>query len=233
MLFRSAKIATFIWQKLKEVFTGLATFVVDIFKRLWDNTTQALQSFAEIFRDTGIKIWNYISTPIVTLIDFVKKIFLGDFMGAISTLGEGIKNTFIAFFDILIWPFQAAWKVISTIWSFMGNNVSVLFDVIKNVHIKMFEVITWPFRKGWEVIKSVFSWDTMKEVFFNVVDGIKGALGAIADWGPFKSLIAIAKKVFKIESPSKVFAEIGDNVADGFNDSLEAIPENEIGRAHV
>ena len=90
----------------------------------------------------------------------------------------------------------------------------------------LFNSITTPFGDAWETIKKTFSWDNMKYVFLNIVESIKETLGKLADIGPFKALIDVAKKVFKIQSPSKVFADIGNNLAAGMDQSLSMIPAN-------
>jgi len=204
-----------ILKSLEEFFISLGRSIADFSKALWGAITavgsaiaDAFTTIGKFFADIGKWLWDKLS-PIATEIT------------------RFFSERAYAIWDILTTPFKSIVKFFKDLFdggvmeafTNLGNN-------IKSFGLKVFDFLTWPIRKAWEVIKSVFNWDTMKEVFFNVVAGIKEALGKIADFGPFKALISVAKKVFKIESPSKVFAEIGEHVHDGFMSSVEKIPKS-------
>ena len=71
----------------------------------------------------------------------------------------------------------------------------------------------------------------MMQAGANLVDGLKN--GFIQSWNNFvnkvkemaQNLINSVKNVFKISSPSKVFAEIGDYCVQGFDDGMSSFGE--------
>lgn len=212
---------------IANVFMTVAKFFADIGKWIWEKLSPIATEIIKYFSDLAYSMWEVFIAPFKGIVQFFRDLFDKGVGGAFEGLIENLKSYGVKVFKVMYYPFIKAFEWIkeNINWDAVGKTFEDIWQGIKNFGQKLFDVLTWPYRKAWEAIKAVFNWDTMKEIFFNVVAGIKEALGKIADIGPFKALIAIAKKVFKIESPSKVFSEIGENVADGFNASLKSIPK--------
>lgn len=78
-------------------------------------------------------------------------------------------------------------------------------------------------RTAIETIKSFSLYDTATNLIAGLVSGIKASASRVVDalGGVVKDAIASAKKLLGIASPSKVFAEIGENVGAGFGGGVE------------
>ena len=85
---------------------------------------------------------------------------------------------------------------------------------------------------GWELIVSLGQglWDMIPELMsigenlvYGLIDGLGNGWDTLWTWltNACDDLIGHIKRIFRIESPSKVFAQIGDYCVQGFNDSFE------------
>jgi len=128
--------------------------------------------------------------------------------------------------DILTDPHTKAWGRIQKVLAFIWDGFKKLPENLIPWGKELFHKITNPFKEAVEDIKKFFTWDNIKKTFFAIVAGIKESLSAIADATPFKMLISLANKVLKIKSPSKVFEEVGQNVAEGMDNGMKDIPKN-------
>lgn len=92
-----------------------------------------------------------------------------------------------------------------------GDNASIL------------GAITSTFTDSFNAMKKVFSWETVTEVFDNVVKAIVTKLDELSSSKPFKAIIDVAKKVFDIHSPSRVFLKIGDALTQGMDAGMSPL----------
>jgi hypothetical protein len=91
-------------------------------------------------------------------------------------------------------------------------------DVVEGIKLIWSDLTSW---FGGLVTQMV---DVGRNLLMGLVEGVTSAVGAVvqAVTGAVSSAIDAAKDVLGIHSPSKVFAEIGDNTAQGYVQGVEA-----------
>lgn len=150
-----------------------------------------------------------------------------------QAIWEGIKTVFSVVASVLGGYFSAAWSVIKVVWDtvvgFFSNiwdGIKTVFSVVKSVLSGDFEAaknavqnawdgITSFFSDIWSSIQDVFSdaWEKFKNIGSNIVSGIKEGMSKawkkLTDWvsDKFNGLIGFAERIFKINSPSRVFRD--------------------------
>jgi hypothetical protein len=91
-------------------------------------------------------------------------------------------------------------------------------DVVEGIKLIWSDLTSW---FGGLVTQMV---DVGRNLLMGLVEGVTSAVGAVVNavTGAVSSAIDAAKDVLGIHSPSKVFAEIGDNTAQGYVQGVEA-----------
>ena len=163
----------------------------------------------------------------------------------ISTAWEFIKNIFLNYTPagliITHWDSISAW--FSDLWESIKSGISIAWDAIKNIFfnytpqgliITHWDTIVEWFGQLWDRVKSTFTqkWQAIKSVVAAWKDDIKqkgmdivqGLLdGITAKWNAVKEKIkGLAgmlpnwlKKRLGIQSPSRVFMGLGNNIGEG------------------
>lgn len=122
--------------------------------------------------------------------------------------------------------FGEVWGFVKEVWSGAVSWFSTeVIDPITNIFQKIVTVVKEVTAAAWKIISDVFSTMPIVILFTAVVDAIKDTLSKILEIPVFKDLINVAIKVFKINSPSKVFEDIGDNITAGFSKGIEDMPK--------
>lgn len=141
---------------------------------------------------------------------------------------EPLSRVFIKIEENITDSFSATWSLVKEVWNIASSWFnSYVIEPIKSVFGPVSGTIGDIFRKAWDLIVDVFNMTQIGQLFGAVVDGITLALNKLLDIGVFKDLIAIAKKAFKISSPSKpskVFEDIGDDIVAGFDKGIDGLP---------
>ena len=197
-------------------------------KEKWDAIVSAFNSSADTIEKLFVKIlqgpkdaWGWIKENI-SWENFKK---LGEH------IVDGLVNGLKALKDKVVDKFKEpidgiktflGIKSPSTVFEDIGGNI---IDGLMNKLSTLRDKALQPFTDLKEGIIGLFRGETFFKIFNDVVEGIKSALGKIADFGPFKAVIDIAKKVFETRSPSRVFMKIGDQVVEGFAISMEDLPK--------
>lgn len=240
-----------VFGKLFKLLSKIYDFAGDVMKKLGEFTAKIVSAFKEqgvlkIISSAFDSLWASIKAGFNAVVSF--------FNSAVNLLTwpfkkayEGIVaiwSTMETFFnDKVIAPlqkiftkikesistsFSSAWDSIKGVWSKASDWFSGIIDKIKNVFVGddgIVATVKSTFKKAFDAIKDVFSIKAISEVFSNVVDAIGKKLNELLDIPVFKDLIKVAKKVFDIHSPSKVFEDIGQNVTAGFEKGVENMPE--------
>lgn len=122
--------------------------------------------------------------------------------------------------------FGEVWNFVKEVWTGAATWFSTsVIDPVTNTFQKIVSVVKDVMASSWKIITDVFSTAPIVMLFTAVVDAIKETLSKILEIPVFKDLINVAKKVFKISSPSKVFEDIGDNISAGFSKGIEDMPK--------
>ena len=187
-----------------------------------ENASRAAEDFFAVVQPVAEWLTSALSVAIEAVMETIV-IKVGAAFNAVSDVVAAIQLAFGGFVDLLhgdvqgaIDGFKAAWENIKEFFGELGEFLAAPFRALK-------DVLGDEANKGVEALKKPFEavvgWFT--EIGTRIVDGIKSGISSA--WGSLTSFIADACNnlvdgvfsLFKINSPSKVFAEIGSGLVEG------------------
>lgn len=217
------EIAASVFEEVRKFATENLTYIVEffrqnlpIFKEAIGNALNAVRAFwaengesiTKIVKETWDIVSVIISTVVKNVLDLLKilaQVVNGDLIGAFTTFAGLVKRTFDATLEVLVNFAQRAFEQ----FKLLGN---VILDAGKNTAAAAYKL-------GIDIVSGL-------------ANGIKSKFGEVSS--VFKEMgkgaIIAAKAQLGIQSPSKVFFEIGVNTADGYVLGLEA-SKSKISRA--
>lgn len=224
---------------LPEAIAQVVTALVDGFKSLL-----GIHSPSTVFMEIGANLiaglLEGISATWQTIVDF----FAGA-VEALKTFfaeaWETIKQAAVDAWEAIKTALEEAWKAVETVWNgavdfFTGiwDSIAETFDKAKSFFGDVFKQAWEAVKSAWGGVKSFFTgiWNDIKSVFSgaaskfksigsSIVSGLKsgisGAWDRLRSWfsGKVGGLIDTAMSKLGINSPSKVFAGIGQNMVLG------------------
>lgn len=207
---------------------GLVTAVIT----LWNTN--------EEFRAAVEPIWEGIKSIFTSAWEGIKAVW-DTVSPYFQEIWAGIQAVFSVVADVLGGYFSLAWSNIQTAWEVATNFFRTVWDTIAGIFAVVEAVLSGDFESAWEAIQDIVSgwgeffsetWESIKGVFSDAWDvfsgiggdivngikqGINNAWGALKTWleTKFQNLVSSVKGALGISSPSKVFAGIGENMAQG------------------
>ena len=212
---------------------GVIDGIINFFQNLFSgNFSACWESIKQIFSNAIKLIWNWMQVQFVTNIPNMIKNFATNIPNLIKGMWTSAKNLFssgvtacINFIKNLLTnasnnfgtlktfganTFQALWSVAKTMMSNLLNAVvSNIKQVPTNVRNFMNQAVN--------VVKGINLVQVGKSMIQGLINGIKsmgsrvvGAIGSVV-----KSAVSSAKKALGINSPSRVFRQIGDDTGEG------------------
>ena len=212
---------------------GVIDGIINFFQNLFSgNFSACWESIKQIFSNAIKLIWNWMQVQFVTNIPNMIKNFATNIPNLIKGMWTSAKDLFssgvtacINFIKNLLTnassnfgtlktfganTFQALWSVAKTMMSNLLNAVvSNIKQVPTNVRNFMNQAVN--------VIKGINLVKIGKSMIQGLINGIKsmgssvvGAIGSVV-----KSAVSSAKKALGINSPSRVFRQIGDDTGEG------------------
>lgn len=201
------------WDAVAAFFTKLWAKIVGIFKQAWEWIKNMFLNYTP----TGLIIhhWNKISDFFVNLWGKVKAIFI--------TTWAWLKNMFLSYTPtgliIKHWDKIAAW--FSILWANVKTSFTNAWDGIKGL-FRSLNPVEW-IRAAWDSVGAFFGslgtrfyewgknileglWNGITSKVTKIVEGVKNIANKIAKG---------FKAIFGINSPSKLFAEYGQNITQG------------------
>ena len=163
----------------------------------------------------------------------------------VEAIWDGIKNAYKTASAFVLGIIASALAAIGGDWETAGEAwntvVKDAWEKLKAAFVKGLEIIgnavgdAWPrikqaFSDGIEVIKTTFSsvdWGALgTAIIEGVANAISAGVGIVQDAAKAMAQAALdaAKALLGIQSPSRMFYEIGENVAQGF---INALGDNE------
>lgn len=215
-----------------------------------------IHSPSTVFMEIGANLVAGLLEGIKNTWESVLAFFTGAVEALIEFFGkawETIKEAAVTAWEAIKTALEEAWKAIETIWTgavdfFTGiwDSISKTFDKAKTFFGDVFKQAWEAVKSAWSGVKSFFSgiWNDIKSVFSGVVSnfkeigrniviglksGISGAWTNLKSWfgGKVGGLIDAAMSKLGINSPSKVFAGIGQNMVlglgVGWEDEYDAV----------
>ena len=195
----------------------------------------------EDFRNAVIEIWENIKQAFITAWENIKAVW-DVVQPYFQAIWDAIQSVFSVVADVLTGFFSAAWSGISAVWDVATGFFENIWNTIKGIFSVVESVLSGDFEGAWEAIKDVFSgwgdffsglWEDITNVFSSAWDwfsnigsdivngiksGIKNAWDTFVNWvGDLfeNSLVGKVLNALGIHSPSKVFADIGENMVLG------------------
>ena len=232
--FRDAIIG--IWNAIVAAFTAAGQAIQDawnavvaFFSSLWDNIQTAATAAASAISSAFTAAWNAIQSAWSGVVSFF------------SNVWEGIKAVFAVVASVLINYFSNAWQGIQAVWSAATGFFENVWNTIKGIFSVVAAVLSGNFSDAWNAIQNVLSgwgsyfqglWNQIVSIFSNalstfadigrnIVTGIWNGISGMASWlwgkvtGFFSGIVDGVKGLLGIRSPSRVFASIGQYMAEG------------------
>jgi phage-related protein len=188
-----------LWNGAKSIWNLIVTWITTSFNNVVNSIRGFGLAFTNVAKSIFNAIWNGFKAVWTTIFNWVKTIF-NAVIGAIKWYVNGYMN-------VAKFLFNAIWNGFKTIWNSINNWISTIFNGVVN-KIKGFA--------------SNFT-SIGKDLMNGLWNGLKSIWGDISGWfdDKFGGLVDTVKNIFKIKSPSRVMAEIGMNVGEGFKVGLD------------
>lgn len=235
-----------VWSGITEFFSTLWTNIVTTIQTVWSNIVTFFATIAE-----GVKaVWNGVTeffTMIFTNAVTAVQTVWGGIVAFFTTIWTGIQTVFSAvveffsgIFSGAVTAIQSAWSGVTAFFSSIWAGIQSIFSVVASVLGGFFRSAASAVQSAWNGVTSFFSgiWGKIKGVFSdaisafsrigrNIVDGIKNGISnawnSLVSWvrGKFEGLVDSVLGFLGIHSPSRVFAEIGEDSMAGYAQGVE------------
>ncbi|MCL2398192.1 MAG: hypothetical protein FWC91_00430 [Defluviitaleaceae bacterium] len=216
------------WNAIKDFLEPVVTSIKNLIETVFGGIRDFIDRNGDEIREIFSKIWD----GIVTLVDIKLGPLIewfSSWLGGIESTCEDrwniIKNIFAAVFDIISVLFESLFIKLQGIWDLFAGLLTgdidrvmyALGDILRSHLYRIFAIIGILVELGKDIIQGM--WNGMKKrgAFF---------IGWIV--GFFKAIITYVKRAFGINSPSRVFAEIGTNIIEGLISTLKNLPDKAI-----
>lgn len=234
------------WSGLTEFFTTLFSNIALVIQTVWSGIVTFFTTIAE-----GVKaVWNGVTeffTMIFTNAVTAVQTVWGGIVAFFTTIWTGIQTVFSAvveffsgIFSGAVTAIQSAWSGVTAFFSSIWSGIQSIFSVVSSVLGGFFSSAVSAIQSAWSGITSFFSgiWEDIKGVFSgafdafmsiggDIVDGIKSGIsdawGRLTEWieEKFGELVDAVLGKLGIHSPSRVFAEIGEDSMAGYAQGVE------------
>lgn len=218
-----------LWAILQPILADLGSAVwgavVAIFQAIWS----VAQSLWRSFQDIAGAVWNLIQALAPVLVPILKAI--GILVGTVLVVAF---FALMAALKVITWLFQAAAAIIEFVGKYFGLLVEVVVMVattfVNVLANAIREVIDW-FKKLPDKIGAAFSgakdwlYDRGVDIVVGLMNGLSSMAGKVGSF--FLDLlpgwmVTPFKKALGIASPSRLFAEYGQNIGEGLIVGLQA-----------
>jgi len=189
------RIKTWINTKFLEIKTSISTYLTDI-SAFWTETWDAISTKVN---EIWVAISTYVSEKALALKNFIQNEILTPLQTFWNTTWDAIKKT------------------VTEVWDGIVNAVGPKLEELKTkITEKIEEIKTWLIEQ-YEKFKQI-GYDLM----IGMKDGIESAVAYLLTFvtEAIEKVIAAAKAKLGIESPSRVFFEIGKNTMTGFAEAI-------------
>lgn len=204
---------TTIWTGIQTVFSA----VVEFFSGIFSGAVTAIQS-----------AWSGVTA------------FFSSIWAGIQSIFSVVASVLGGFFGSAVSAIQSAWSGVTAFFSSIWSGIQSIFSVVSSVLGGFFSSAVSAIQSAWSGITSFFSgiWEDIKGVFSgafdafmsiggDIVDGIKSGIsdawGRLTEWieEKFGELVDAVLGFLGIHSPSRVFAEIGEDSMAGYAQGVE------------
>lgn len=203
------------WVVLLPILTDVVGFLLDVFIPVFEAIIWVFTKVMEVITWAVTGIGDLISTVFGAIADFLSGIWeditsqvseawnaIGDFFsggieGIVSKIGSWASDMWNKFKNMMS-------NLVSAVSDGIGNVVQWFKDLPGKIFSAMGDLVGRLFQAGKDLIQGL--WNGIKAMVQRVIDAVKGVVN---------DAIGAAKSLLGIASPSKVFKEIGQQLASG------------------
>lgn len=223
-----------IWNLVSSIFKAVVTMILSWFGVTWDEAVDWVTTAWNNVKAWFAKVWQSIVDFITPIAEWFKKVFIDPIVAVFkfvwSIISSVIKWIMDAFESASTFFVNAVdfirLNIIEPIVHFFGEVERVADEVISWFNNAFKQVGQWLYNTFVQPIKDLWTdilnagkdlieglWNGIKKKFEEVGEKIKGVFNSVIDW---------VKKIFKINSPSKVFDDIGGYLMDGLANGISS-----------
>lgn len=220
-------------QAVIEFVRNIITTVMEFIRAFWAQNGEQIKA-------TALQVWNAIQNAVSTVIEFIRNI-ITTVLTAIQTFwsqhGEQIKTlvqTYFEFvranietvlnvikniFNAFKSAFQGDWRsfgeYIRAAWDTIWNRIKAIIQQVVPAIIRIIQRLITGIRQKFQSV----NWGEVgRKIIDGIAKGIRNGVGLIKDAARNAARAALdaAKGFLGISSPSRVFADVGLNVGEGF-----------------
>lgn len=216
---------------VQTVWSGIVTFFTAIWTGIQTVFSAVVEFFGGIFSGAVTAIqsaWSGVTA------------FFSSIWAGIQSIFSVVASVLGGFFGSAVSAIQSAWSGVTAFFSSIWSGIQSIFSVVSSVLGGFFSSAVSAIQSAWSGITSFFSgiWEDIKGVFSgafdafmsiggDIVDGIKSGIsdawGRLTEWieEKFGELVDAVLGKLGIHSPSRVFAEIGEDSMAGYAQGVE------------
>ena len=205
------------WEAIKTVISNVMKLISSVLKGDWEGVKSAISNIQEAIKSVISSVWNAIKAVISSVLNGIKSV--------VSSAWNGIKSVVSSSLNTIK-------SVATSIWNGIKSAISNAVNGIKST-----------VSKGFNEVKSTIT-NTIKElpgkvkdVGLDIVKGIGNGITNGVSWikARIKEFVgdvtSFLKKLFKIESPSKVMRDevgkyLAEGIAEGINQNTDTVYES-------
>jgi phage-related protein len=220
-----------------QIVANVQTFL-DQVKLFWDNNGASILAAVSF-------VWNMLVTVVGGALSLI--------VGVVTAVMQYINGYIAMAQAVLSGNWSLAWDIMqqtaATIWETIKTTILNILNGIASMMGTSLAEIGSIWTANWELLKTIVStvignilsylagtWGSFRDMGLKMLDGLVSGVAAATQRlidvvvGAIRKAIEAAKKALKIESPSKVFADIGKNtmlgMAEGIKDTaIEPVME--------
>ena len=211
-----------IWTAIKDALTVIVGLILAILTGQWELVGEMLAVIWEKIKTAAETIWNTLKSAVTTIIETLS--------GWLSTTWENIRSAAVTAWERVktgisdIISRLAGW--LETTWDTIKGTAETVWENLKTAVAEKAQAVYDSVAEKIEAIKSFIKNFSLKEVgtslIQGLIDGVKSMAQNLIDsvTGAIDDAIAAAKRLLGIESPSRVFVNIGRMTALGMAEGI-------------
>ena len=200
---------------------GLMNSFTEMPKRLKEKFLEAIQNLDALVKEIGTAVTNLV----IAAVSKITEMFDAIIDGPIKTFPPKVEKAIVDIVGVVDRSF-------TVITQSVRINFNKVYDIVVEITDKIMSYFETNVPRGIAIFKNLrdgildlFGLGSFGKIFDDVILGIQVAMGKLADFGPFKAVLDIAKKVFKTGSKSKAMEAIGNDVVLGMDVAMANLPK--------
>lgn len=201
------------WELIKGIVQIGLTFILGLIKTIMQIITGDWEGAWNTIKETGATIWGIIQQTATNIwniiLGFLQNIW-NQIVSVATTAWNNVRETVV---NAVMNAYNGVVNWVTQMWSTIQSKFSEIVSTVRDKMIEFYNIIKNKVSEALEAVKG-FASDFVSagfDLIMGMVNGVKDAASNLIDavTGVVGDAIGKAKALLKINSPSKVFAEIG------------------------